>query len=165
MIAAEGQDAAYWVTALALQAHPEGGFFKESFRSVLDVPTADGGLRAASTAIYFLVTAAAPSRLHRLRTEELWHFYAGQSLEILIIAPNGQLEGYRLGRHVAEGEALQLLVPAGVWFGARVAAGGDYALCGCTMAPGFDFADFELGECSQLQAAYPHLSDVIAAMT
>lgn len=163
-------NAAFWIAHLGLIAHPEGGYYQESYRSSLVLPGSAlqpliDGPRAASTAIYFLVTAQRPSCLHRLQADEIWHFYAGDTLEICCIAPDGQLEIKRLGANVGAGDRLQHVVEAGTWFGARVLTGGQYALCGCTMAPGFDFADFELGQRSPLLAAYPQQSEIIAQLT
>jgi uncharacterized protein len=161
-------DARFWIAHLDLQYHPEGGYFKESFRSghvLADLEPGYAGSRVASTAIYFLVTADRPSRFHRLQTDEIWHFYAGDTLEICCIHPDGRAEALHLGMQVQAGDTLQALVPAGTWFGARVAAGGAYTLCGCTMAPGFEFDDFELADRAALQAAYPAHAALIAALT
>jgi uncharacterized protein len=163
-------DASYWISQLDLQFHPEGGYFKETFRST-DVLAGDAlgsryaGARAASTAIYFLVTADRPSRFHRLQTDEIWHFYAGDALEICCIGADGALEIKTLGLSLGEGQSPQLLIPAGTWFGARVQHGGSYTLCGCTMAPGFDFADFELADRGTLQAAFPEHQAIIESLT
>jgi uncharacterized protein len=161
------EDAAYWIAQLGLQPHPEGGYFRETYRSPLTIPAPDGyaGSRSASTAIYFLVTAAEPSHLHRLATDEIWHHYAGDSLELVIIHSNGNLETKILGKDIANGCALQVVVPAGTWFGGRIVAGGRYVLCGCTMAPGFDFEDFELGERHELLSQYPEHREEILALT
>ena len=97
--------------------------------------------RAVSTAIYFLVTAESPSRLHRVRSDEIWHVYAGDSLEMLQLHPDGRSERIALGSRIARGERPQAVVPRDVWQGVRVAPGGRYGLVGATVAPGFDFAD------------------------
>lgn len=163
-------DAAYWITKLGLQPHPEGGYFRESFRSARVIPaSALGGShlgdRAASTAIYFLVTAEQPSHFHRLATEEVWHHYAGSPLELVFIHPDGKLSIQMLGKDLAAGGLPQCVAPAGTWFAGRVHAPGGYALCGCTLAPGFDFADFELAQRKDLLAAYPQHAREIIALT
>ena len=140
---------------LSLVPHPEGGFYRETYRSPLMVPTPRGP-RAASTAILFLLTAESFSALHRIASDELWHFHAGDTLEIVRLgAPSILLGGGRP----------QAMVPAGEWFGARLAPGGAWALCGCTVAPGFDFADFEMGERAALTRNFPSEAALIAEMT
>lgn len=160
-------DADYWIDRLSLLPHPEGGYFRETYRSPLSLD-GDGlpglqGSRSASTAIYFLVTDYAPSRLHRLATDEVWHHYAGDPLELTQIHPDGRLETILLGNSPHASGLPQLVVPAGVWFGGRVL--GAFALCGCTMAPGFDFADFELGDRDGLLTTFPQHEAVILSLT
>jgi predicted cupin superfamily sugar epimerase len=127
------------VRLLALAPHPEGGHFRETFRDAVSV---DGG-RAASTAIYFLLARGERSHWHRIDAAEIWHFYAGAPL-VLEIAARGELPAQRLtlGTDLAAGERPQAIVPAGAWQAA--ASLGDWTLVGCTVAPGFDFARFEL---------------------
>jgi uncharacterized protein len=165
-------DADFWIAHLDLAFHPEGGYFKESFRSSHNLGEGQLGAhypsdRVASTAIYFLVTADRPSRFHRLKTDEIWHFYAGDPLEICCLGLDaaGCLEVLLLGADIAGGCRLQICVPAGTWFGARVQAGGDFALCGCTMAPGFDFEDFEMGAAAELLASFPAGAAIVQALT
>lgn len=166
------RDKAYWIDRLQLQPHPEGGFFRETYRAALmlpktSLPEAYGGDRAASTAIYFLLTGTAFSAFHRIRSDELWHFYDGSALTIHIIEPAGHYRGIRLGRDLDRGEAPQAVVPAGCWFGASIPGGisRDYALVGCTVAPGFDFADFEMGQQEELVAIYPQHRTIIEKLT
>jgi len=150
-----------WVEALGLEPHPEGGFFRETYRS-----TARIGDRNVSTAIYFLITRGNFSALHRIASDELWHFHAGDALEIVTIDPMGARKDLRLGLDLARGERPQQVVPAGQWFGARLAeADASHALVSCTVAPGFDFADFELADRAQLSAIHPQHASVIAALT
>ncbi|MFM2376163.1 MAG: hypothetical protein RLZZ165_1260 [Bacteroidota bacterium] len=160
----------HWMELLGLISHPEGGYFKETYRSgqVVSLPALggnDAGDRHAGTAIYFLVTADQPSCFHRLGTDEVWHHYDGDTLEILQIQPDGSTLSTHLGKDGPPGTLPQQLVRAGTWFAARVVPGGKYSLCGCTMAPGFDFSDFELGSRKRLAAAYPLLVDLIQALT
>ena len=164
------KNAAYWIDALQLNRHIEGGYFKENYRSSLSIaqenlPDIFGGNRSASTAIYFLLEKNQFSALHRIASDELWHFYAGSCLTIYEIAKDGLLKAHRLGNNPEKEESLQVVIPAGNWFGARLENGGDYALTGCTVAPGFDFADFELAERSMLTAQYPQHADIIRALT
>ncbi len=165
-------DADFWIAHLDLAYHPEGGYFKESFRSSHNLALGQVGGRypsdrVASTAIYFLVTADRPSRFHRLQTDEIWHFYAGDPLEICCLGldPAAGVEVLLLGADIASGCRLQVLVPAGTWFGARVQVGGNFALCGCTMAPGFDFEDFEMAKREELLVIFPDCADAIHALT
>lgn len=144
------------IHSLGLKPHPEGGFYAETFRADLQVP-AHGGSRAASTAIYFLLRAQDVSAFHRVRSDEVWHHYAGDALELLLLEARGALQRLRLGQDLAGGERPQAVARAGVLQGARVSPGGahGFALCGCTVAPGFDFADFELPDRETLRAQFP----------
>jgi predicted cupin superfamily sugar epimerase len=154
------------IDRLAMAPHPERGFYVETYRAPLTVDAQPhGGLRAASTAIYFLVTRPAPSTyLHRLRSDELFHLYEGGPLEVLLLDPSGPGQVRRLGLDVAAGERPQLVIPAGTWFGVELAAGAPHCLFGCTVAPGFDFADFELADGPELAARYPSHAERIARM-
>ena len=161
------------VQSLKLAPHPEGGFFRETYRAT-EVLSKDAlgsqhtGPRSASTAIYFLVTAGSFSALHRIASDEVWHFYAGHPLEVISIDEHDQLHIVRVGVNLAAGEVPQYVVPQGRWFGSRLAsphAPDAYALVGCTVAPGFDFADFELADRSALVARYPQHASIIEALT
>jgi len=134
-----------------LQPHPEGGFFKEMYRSSGTIPleflTADfNGQRSYSTAIYFLLQQSDFSAFHRIASDECWHFYEGGTLLIHIIDKQGNYSCVRLGRKTHEGECFQFVVPAQCWFASEPAPGTDFLLVGCTVSPGFDFADFEMGD-------------------
>jgi predicted cupin superfamily sugar epimerase len=155
------------VARLGLQPHPERGHFVETYRaaSIVTAPTHDGA-RSAGTAIYFLITAEAPSTyLHRLRSDEVFHLYEGGPLEILRLFPDGRADVARLGLDLAAGERPQVVVPAGTWFGTELTPGASHCLVGCTVAPGFEFADFELAAGPELAAAYPQVAARIARMT
>lgn len=136
------------VRELGLEPHPEGGYFRETYRA-----GATG--EPLATAIYFLVTPSSFSALHRLRADEIYHFYLGDPLDMLLLYPDGRCERPVLGADVEAGERPQLVVPAGVWQGSRVQEGGAFTLFGTTMAPGFTFAAFEMGEREALCAEYP----------
>lgn len=155
------------VEELGLQPHPEGGFFAETYRSDEQVENIEryAGPRALSTAIYFLLTAWSPSRLHRVKSDEIWHFYAGDPLEMLQLHDDGSAEQIVIGSDVAHGQRPQVLVPRGSWQGVRVMPGGNYGLVGATVAPGFDFADFEMGERESLAHAYPMHAALIEVLT
>jgi predicted cupin superfamily sugar epimerase len=165
-------DAAFWIERLDLRPHPEGGYFRETYRAAESIPATAlparfTGPRAFATAVYFLITRDAFSAFHRIRSDELWHFYAGDAVTLAIIDADGAggLTTASLGRDPARGEAPQVVIPAGAWFAAEVAASGRFALVGCTVAPGFDFADFELGERASLLRQYPHHRGVIERLT
>jgi hypothetical protein len=158
------------IERLHLQPHPEGGWFRETYRAAEGIaaaalPPRFGGDRSVSTAIYFLLEAGQCSHLHRIRSDEVWHFYAGDPLIVVEIDPAGRLKTTRLGGDLAAGEVYQHVVPAGVWFGAAPAENGRFALVGCTVAPGFDFADFELAERAALLAEYPGHREWILRLT
>lgn len=148
------------IASLGLQPHPEGGFFRETYRAQESIahatlPARFTGERSFATAIYYLLGAGDRSRLHRIAADEIWHFYDGDPLLIVAIAPDGELSVTSLGSDFSAGQVPQHVVPAGCWFGAIPAEDSAYALTGCTVAPGFDFADFELGRRDALLAAYP----------
>jgi len=189
--------AADMAAALGLQPHPEGGFFRETYRAARLVDTPRGP-RSLATCIFFLVTAGSPSRLHRLASDELWLFQGGEPLELVLLAPEGgpgqhvvltapqpddgdygySLDPCRSRAHGATGEsgavgaATQAPVPAGWWQGARLLSDAaraappvGWSLVACVVSPGFDYADFELGERAVLLAARPAARDVILALT
>lgn len=149
-----------FVRHLQLQPHPEGGFYKETYRSAGVIPAAClpgsfPGDRSYSTAIYYLLQRGDFSSFHRIRSDEGWHFYAGGTLLVHILEEGGRYSCARLGGRVEAGERFQLVVPAGAWFAAETAPGTSFALAGCTVAPGFDFADFELATKEQLKKSFP----------
>jgi len=155
-----------WITRLALLRHPEGGWYRETYRSADGVEAAAlpgrfGGRRAFSTAIYYLLRAGERSALHRIKSDEVWHHYAGDAVTLWLLEPTGCACEMRLG---GDGEP-QVIVPAGTWYGARVVDGGAYALMGGTVAPGFDFADFELADRAGLLAAWPGQRAIIETLT
>lgn len=153
-----------------MQAHPEGGYFVETYRAAETIPQQAlparfSGDRNFSTGIYFLLETHHFSALHRIQADELWHFYAGGPLNVYVIHPAGQLEIIRLGNNPEQGEVFQAVVPAGCWFGSKPADGTAYSLVGCTVAPGFDFADFELADRTVLSQQYPQHREVIEQLT
>jgi PAS domain S-box-containing protein len=168
-LAAEPPRARELITTLGMAAHPERGYYVETYRSPLQLDgLPHGGQRAASTAIYFLVTRAQPTTyLHRLRSDELFHLYEGGPLDVLLLREDGAGEVARLGRDVAAGERPQLVIRAGTWFAVELSAQGadEHCLFGCTVAPGFEFADFELAAGPELAARYPAHAARIGRMT
>jgi predicted cupin superfamily sugar epimerase len=162
--------AAYLVRSLGLTPHPEGGYFRETYRAADTIaaaalPAGFAGPRAVSTAIYYLLEAGQCSRLHRIRSDEVWHFYAGDPLVVAEIAPDGTLRETRLGSDIARGCRPQHVVPAGAWFGSYPAPGSRFCLVGCTVAPGFDFADFELADRAALLRSFPAHRALIERLT
>jgi hypothetical protein len=157
-----------WIRTLGLISHPEGGFFSEIYRSDGmingDVLPAHGGDRPFMTSIYFMLPPGDVSRLHRLKSDEIWYHHAGGCLNIHQIDYAGRHSVFRLGSNLAAGERLQVMIRAGSWFGA-VAADSEEALVGCAVAPGFDFTDFELAIPGKLLAQYPQHEEIISRLT
>jgi len=149
-----------WVDRLGLIPHPEGGYYKEAYRSGLQI-TVDSGRRNISTAIYYLLDGNDFSSFHRIKSDEMWHFYAGGGLDISVIHPNGELETLRLGLDPEKGQLPQQVVPAGSWFAAENNAKDSFSLVGCTVAPGFDFEDFEMADRDTLLENYPQQATLI----
>jgi hypothetical protein len=163
-------DAKRWIEKLQLEAHPEGGHFRQTYKAQLMLPQTAlpaefAGARAASTAIYFLLEGLNFSAFHRLRSDEVWHFYAGEALLVHVIEPEGNYWAIRLGRDLESGQVLQAVVPAGCWFASHVADWKSFAVVGCTVAPGFDFADFEMAKGSELVERYPQHRELIERLT
>lgn len=154
----------------ALREHAEGGFFLETYRSTGSIPRTAlpegfGGDRAYSTAILFLLPEGSRSKLHRLRADEVWHLYLGGPLRLSAMPPDRPAREVLLGTDLAAGQKLQHTVPAGCWFGAAPEPGSGYALVGCTMSPGFDFEDFELGRREDLLKSFPSERALIERLT
>jgi uncharacterized protein len=161
--------AEYWIQHLNMQPHPEGGHFMESYRSYeqisgMHIPARYKGKRAFSTGIYFLVEKDNFSALHKLQSDEMWHFYTGNPLTVYSISPEGELTEMILGPDPEKGHVFQAVVPMGHWFGSRVNE-GDFALVGCTVAPGFDFSDFELAKRAELLKLFPEHEQLILSLT
>jgi predicted cupin superfamily sugar epimerase len=150
---------------LGLTPHPEGGFYRETYRSRHIIEAGGRGKRAAATAVLFLVTAESFSAMHRLASDEIYHFHAGDPLEMLILPQQGPALTRLLGPDPAAGMEPQVLVPAGAWQGSRVKPGGRWTLFGTTMSPGFAFEDFEPGRRQDLEKLFPDMGVMIAALT
>lgn len=163
-------EAASWIARLGLAPHPEGGWFRETYRAVETIPAAGlperfTGDRSFSTAIYFLLESGQFSALHRIKSDELWFFHAGAPLSIHCLTVDGQHRALTLGPNPNRDEGLQAIVPAGSWFGAQPLAADSFSLVSCTVAPGFDFADFEMGSRDELLALFPQQREIIVRLT
>jgi predicted cupin superfamily sugar epimerase len=164
------QNAQYWIDRLGLSPHPEGGYYRATYKSDLTIarsalPSSFHGDRSASTAIYFLLAGKDFSAFHRLPSDEVWHFYTGSALIVYVIDAEGNRSELHLGNRPDAGEAYQAAVKAGCWFASRLKDAAGFALVGCTVAPGFDFADFELATRSRLIDAYPKHQTLIQELT
>ena len=152
--------AEHFIYHLQLQPHPEGGFYKEVYRSegLIEAPClqpAFGGSRHYATAIYYFLQQGDFSAFHRIKSDEIWHFYAGGNLLLHVIDLLGHYHQHTLGSTPETGAEFQVVMPAGVWFAAEPAPGTAFTLAGCTVSPGFDFRDFELADKEVLQQEYP----------
>jgi hypothetical protein len=156
---------------LKLEPHPcEGGWFIQTWRAEEIIPKMalrEGcpSERAAGTAIYYLLEPHTFSELHRLASDEIFHFYLGDPVEMLQLWPDGTMRTFVLGHDLAAGMRVQLEVPKGVWQGSHLVAGGSFALLGCTVSPGFDYADYETGKREVLLPQYPEAEAMIRALT
>lgn len=155
---------------LKLLPHPEGGFYSETYRaaeliSQSGLPSRYTGDRAHSTAIYFLLTADSCSRLHRVKSDEVFHFYLGDPVLLLELLPDGSTVRTLLGTNLSDGQVPQHIVRSGTWQGSFVMPSGRFALLGTTVAPGFDFADFEMADRAKLLAQYPNEAELVEKLT
>ncbi|MES2848505.1 MAG: cupin domain-containing protein [Bacteroidota bacterium] len=149
-----------------LQPHPEGGWYKETYRSketiaASSLPERFNGDRNFSTAIYFLLEQGNFSAFHKIKSDECWHFYAGQTLHVYVLHDDGEVEIIKIGNDIAKGELFQFVVPANCWFASRPAPQSEFCFVGCTVAPGFDFADFEMAEEKKLSELFPQHKELI----
>jgi predicted cupin superfamily sugar epimerase len=163
-------DAQTWIDRLDLEPHPEGGYYRETYRTEHAIP-ADGlpdrfdDARNVAALIYFLLPGDSFSALHRIQQDEAWHFYDGAPITLHRITPDGTYSTVTLSRSVEDGHCLQTVVPAGTWFGATVDENDGYSLVGCTTAPAFDFADFELADRAALTEELPDHAPLIERLT
>jgi len=160
----------YWIKQLQLTRHIEGGSYNRTYCSDLLVPQQQlppgfKGDRPIATSIYFLLEKDQFSAMHRIASDELWHFYYGDALIVYEINSSGHLTEHLLGNDPEKNESFQCVVKAGSWFGSKTKEGGDYSLVGCTVSPGFDFADFELAERAALLQQFPQHSKLIRLLT
>jgi predicted cupin superfamily sugar epimerase len=152
-----------------MQPHPEGGWYKETYRSSNSIPESalNGfqGHRSYSTGIYFLLTKENFSAFHRIKSDEMWHFYDGDGLVIHEVTEKGTYIEHKLGLNIEEGEQPQLVIQANSWFASEVKPSGEWCLVGCTVSPGFDFQDFELAERKSLVKEFPDHDELITRLT
>lgn len=148
-----------------MEKHPEGGHFVETYRSEgsvqLEAPFY--GARSYCTGIYFLLSEGERSAFHKIKSDEIWHFHLGDSMTLHQISPEGNLETIIIGSDFSNGEKLQHVVPAGYWFGGYT--NGKYSFVGCTVAPGFDFKDFELADTKELKKKFPEHREIIEKLS
>ncbi|ANU13246.1 hypothetical protein of Cupin superfamily [Planococcus halocryophilus Or1] len=154
-----------WITRLDMTAHPEGGYYKQSFVSAEKITTIDHPQeRNLYTSIYFLLQSHDISHFHRLKSDEVWYFHAGEAVTVHILDKNGNYRAEKLGLNIASGERPQVLVEKGSIFGSTVEADDAFSLVGCMVSPGFDFADFELLMQSDLLERFPEHEGIIKKM-
>ncbi len=152
-------------TLLKLEPHPvEGGFFRRTYTSP-GMVALERGERAQGTAIYYLLEPGTFSEMHVLSSDEMFHFYLGDPVEMLQLLPDGGSTVFTLGQNLGAGEHVQLTVPAGVWQGTRLVGDGKVALLGCTVTPGFDFADYRNASAEELIAQWPQEAERIRGLT
>lgn len=156
-------DVQTYINNLALNPHPEGGFYKEIFRADFEVNNSEQQKRSALTSIYYLLQEGDFSALHRIKSDEIWYFHAGNSLELVAIDPKGTLHKSILGNNPAAGEQAQVVMPAGWIFGAKCKNG--FCFCGCAVAPGFQFEDFEMIARADLLQMHPQHQELILEFT
>ena len=155
------------ISQLDLQPHPEGGYYRETHRDGLDLPAGAvgrDGPRSAATAIYYLLGPGDISAFHRIASDEVFHFYAGDPVMMVQLTKRGA-ETIVLGPDLPAGQRPQVVVPGNVWQGLHLCEGGRFVLLGCTVSPGFDFADFEMGRRDELLSAFPNEAEIIGRLT
>ena len=159
------------IKELKLEPHPEGGYFRETYRSEGKINNNNSleknytGNRNYSTCIYFLLTSDNFSALHRIKQDEIWHFYDGSPIKLHTISESGVHETHIIGNNLSKGEIPQFVVPGGFWFGAEVIDQNSYSLVGCTVSPGFSFEDFELKSEKELTSLFPNQKEIISKLT
>jgi Uncharacterized conserved protein len=160
------ETATQWVQYLNLAAHPEGGFFKEIYRSdiELNISSKYSGQRNLATSIYYMLESGQVSKLHRLKSDEIWYFHYGAALKVHVFH-NGTYQCYTLGTSLNHNQVLQLIIPAGVVFGAEVTEPSSFSILGCMVSPGFHFDDFELISGNEMYAYFPDQKSIIQLLT
>ncbi len=162
--------AEFYISKLQLIPHPEGGYFKEIYRSgeIFEAEHLPGRYnkdRAFSTSIYFLLERKNISKFHKLKSDEIWHFYDGSVVIIYTIEENGIMKEIKLGNNLGNGETPQVVIKHNSWFGAELIDKTSFCLIGCTVSPGFDFEDFEIGQRGALIKKFPEYSEIIKKLT
>jgi len=163
-------NAEYWIKQLNLQKHPEGGYYRETYRSN-DIIKSNGlssratESRNCSTAIYYLLSGEEFSAFHRLKSDEIFHFYSGTPLQVHILTKSGEYKSILLGDTTGKNPTFQLVINQGDWFASEVSQPNSYSLIGCTVSPGFDFTDFELATAKELINQYPDYQRLITRLS
>ena len=162
--------AEYWIEKLRLEKHPEGGWFKQVYKSGETVKKEHlherySGARHHGTSIYFLITGKEFSAVHRIKSDEIWHFYEGRAITIHLINTDGNYSTVKLGNNFEGGEVFQHAILHGTWFAGTVDEADSFALIGCTVSPGFDYDDFELGKRDELMKMFPIHKEIIGKLT
>ena len=169
LVAPHSPDINALISRYKLMPHPEGGFYAETYRSFGAIPAESlpsfSGSRAYSTAIVYLLRAGDKSHLHRIKQDEMWHFYLGGPMRLVMLTPKGEFLEIILGQNFAKGQLVQYCVPRGCWFGASPLPQSPFSFVGCTVAPGFEFEDFELASKHQLSQQFPAFTHVINEFT
>ena len=158
------------IEKLKLEAHPEGGYFYENYRSAGKVHSSDlwdgaEGLRNFSTGIYFLLDKKQFSAFHRIKQDEMWHFYSGSTLLLHMINDKGIYKLIKIGDNIKDDQFFQYVVPSGTWFASEVENKNSFSFCGCTVSPGFDFRDFEMPNRKKLLSKFPNQKKIISRLT
>jgi len=158
------------IDKLNLMPHPEGGYFRETYRDALKLDKDSlgpeyTGDRNCATCIYFLLTSDSFSAFHKIRQDEIWHFYQGAPIRLHLISPQGEYSNVLIGSDMDQGQMPQFVVPKGFWFAGATVNDNDYSLLGCTVSPGFDFDDFELGRREELISSFPQHRELIVEFT
>ena len=163
------QRAEFLIRSLKLEKHPEGGYYREIFRSdevTRDLPDRyNGQAKHLVTSIYYLLKGTEFSAFHKLQSDEIWHYYEGSALRLFVFDNQGVLNKPVLGNDILKGQRHQIIIPRNCWFAARSEELDGFTLAGCTVSPGFDFADFEIGERAQLVERYPRYASLITKYT
>lgn len=164
------KSADHWIQHLKLEKHPEGGYYTRVYTSdfqlnQISLPNNFNGGRPVCTHIYYLLQRNDFSAFHRIQSDELWHFYYGEPLKVFDINKEGSLTEHLLGTDIKNGQSPFCIIQAGNWFAAELLPGSDYALMGCTVSPGFDFAEFEMAKKEKLMFQYPPHKDLIERLT
>jgi len=162
--------AGFYISKLQLNPHPEGGYYKEVYRSdeiieAVHLPVRYKSSRAFSTSIFFLLKNDQVSMFHKLKSDEIWHFYDGCGVKIYVIEKNGIKREVLLGNKLEQGELPQVIINKNSWFGAELLNKSSFCLIGCTVSPGFEFKDFELGEREKLLKLFPQHENIIKKLT
>lgn len=164
------KSAEYYIENLNLTKHPEGGYYREVYRSAetINAEVLDSGMRGErniSTSIYYLLSGNDVSNFHRIKSDEIWHHYDGCPVRIFVIDQSGSIKEFLVGKNIVDGESIQLTIPKGCWFCAELVDKNSFALVSCTVAPGFDFTDFELAVREALLIEFPLHRELIIKFT